>query len=279
MIDRDRERILSYYRTAAAREWDRLDVIGEGAIEMAVTTRALGARLGAGDRVLDIGGGPGRYAIWLAQRGHAVTLADLSPALLAIARQRVAEAGVDHLVTDFAVADACDLSRWPDRTFDAVLSLGPFYHLVHPGDRDAAARELVRVLRPGGLAFVAFMPRQAFLRRTLCVAGERHHLLDEEWLRRLQEDGVFVNDQPGRFDCGYGARPEEIEGFFLTHGLSQIELLAVEGIASGLAAEIQDLLAEGGPVRDATMNLIADSARDQWLLGAAGHLLYIGRRA
>jgi len=273
----DRDRVRSYYRAAGPREWHRLDEVGDGAIELAVTCRALEAHLSAGARVLDIGGGPGRYALWLARRGHAVSLGDLSPELVEIARGRVAEEGLDSRVSEIAVVDACDLSRWAAGSFDAVLSLGPFYHLVEPADREQAARELVRVLRPGGLAFVAWMPRQTFLRRTLSIPDERHHLLDAGWLRRLLEEGVFENDQPGRFDCGYGARPDEIEGFFAAHGLEQVELLAVEGLATGLGPAMRDLLAGGGALADAAIRLVVDSARDPTLLGAASHLLYVGR--
>jgi SAM-dependent methyltransferase len=275
----DRDRIRSYYRAAGPREWQRLDEVGDGAVELAVTCGALALHLPAGARVLDIGGGPGRYALWLARRGHPVSLGDLSPELVEIARQRVAEEGLESLVSEVAVVDACDLSRWADGSFDAALSLGPFYHLVEPADRERAAGELVRVLRPGGLAFVAWMPRQTFLRRTLAIPDERHHLLDARWLRRLLEDGVFENDRPGRFDCGYGARPEEIASFLAGHGLHELELLAVEGLATGLGPALRDLLVVGGPLADAAMRLITDSARDPTLRGAASHILYVGRRA
>ncbi len=111
--------------------------------------------------MLDLGGGPVRYTIWLAERGYQVVLGDLSPELLAIARTQIAAAGVDHQVEAIVEADACDLSRWHDASFDAVLCLGPFYHLPDPADRAQAVQELARVLRPGGIAAVALMPRYA----------------------------------------------------------------------------------------------------------------------
>jgi S-adenosylmethionine-dependent methyltransferase len=64
---------------------------------------------------LDIGGGPGRYALWLAGLGHHVALADLSPELLAMAREHVAE--VDPrtrvCVEEILQADTVDLTHYP----------------------------------------------------------------------------------------------------------------------------------------------------------------------
>jgi SAM-dependent methyltransferase len=100
-----------------------------------------------------------------------VVLVDLSPELLAIARERVAASAAGALVEEIVEADACDLGRWPDGSFAAALTLGPFYHLPAPAERGRAAAELARVLRPAGLAFVALMPRYIFLRRTLALPG------------------------------------------------------------------------------------------------------------
>jgi hypothetical protein len=55
-----------------------------------------------------------------------------------------------------------------------------------------------------GLAFVALMPRYVFLRRTLAIPDERHHLAQPDFVTRLMKDGVFINDVPGRFTNGYG---------------------------------------------------------------------------
>ena len=224
--------VRAYYAGLGEREWARLDSPDDGAIEFEVTCQVLSTYLPPNARVLDVGGGPGRYAIWLAQRGHRVTLADLSPELLSIARSKISQAGMDAMVEEIVEADARDLSHWADSSFDAVLSLGPFYHLPDPNDRDRAAAELHRVLRVGGTAFVALMPRYAFLRRTLDIPDERRHLADEDFMERLLKEGVFINDVPGRFTDAYGVLPEEVAPFFERHGFTTLALLAAEGIAA-----------------------------------------------
>lgn len=269
--------VRSYYAGFGEREWTRL-TSPIGSIEFAVNTHTLAAYLPQDCRVLDIGGGPGRYALWLAERGHRVTLADLVPELLAIARRRVAASPYAARVEDVVEADARDLSRWTSGSFDAVLSLGPFYHLPELADRQRAASELARVLRPGGLAFVAFMTRYTFLRRTAALADECHRLTQPEFVDRLLSAGVFVNDVPGRFTHGYGARPEEIASFFGGFGFQSLGLLASEGIAWG----IQDALAEMSTTRpDAyrkMLDLVIRTAGDESILGMSDHLLYIGKK-
>jgi ubiquinone/menaquinone biosynthesis C-methylase UbiE len=145
--------VRDYYAAFGEMEWSRLDR-DEGVIEWIVNTTFIERHLAAGARVLDLGGGPGRYTGWLAARGHRVVLADLSPDLLDIARRRLTSPNVEAIVE----ADARDLSTWSDGSFDAVLVLGPLYHLPEADDRTRAVREVMRVVRAGGIVFFALMP-------------------------------------------------------------------------------------------------------------------------
>lgn len=271
------EAVRAYYASFGEREWARLENPADGAVEFAITCHTLTTHLPSGARVLDIGGGPGRYTVWLAQQGHRVVLADLSPELLSIARTKIKQAGVGAMVEDIVEANACDLSLWADDSFDAVLNLGPFYHLPDPEERHRAAVEMGRVLRPGGIAFVALMPRYAFLRRTLAIPDERHRLAKPDFVARLLEDGVFINDIPGRFTNGYGVRPEEVASFFEQHGFRMLALLAAESIVADIQRALFEL-AEDDPVAyEATFEVIVHTASDPSILGMATHLLYVGR--
>jgi SAM-dependent methyltransferase len=274
-----RDAVRAYYAQLGEREWERLAHPTDGAVEYAVNCRLLAAHFPPAGRVLDLGGGPGRYTIWLAQHGYSVTLADLSPNLLAIAREQIAQAGVGDRIEAVVEVDACDLSRWADGSFAAVVCLGPFYHLPDPADRDRAARELARVLQPGGVAAVGLMPRLAFLRRTLAIADERAHLLDPAFTARLLEQGVFENDTPGRLTSGYGVVPGDVGPFFAQFGLESVVLAASEGISVGIAEALADMAAAAPELYERALNLIVQTASDPSILGMAIHLLYIGRRS
>src|SRR5437868_5940800 len=103
-----REEVKIYYKGQGEREWLRLTT-AEGLVEFEVTTDTLAAYVKPGSLVLDIGGGPGRYAIWLAEQGQQVTLADLSAELLEIARTRISEAGLNGKIGEIVEADATNL--------------------------------------------------------------------------------------------------------------------------------------------------------------------------
>jgi S-adenosylmethionine-dependent methyltransferase len=273
-----RDVVRAYYAGFGEREWARLENPDDGAVEFAITCHTLATYLPPEARVLDIGGGPGRYAIWLAQRGHRVVLADLSPELLSLARAKVDRAGVGAMVEEIVEADACDLARWAEGSFDAALCLGPFYHLPDPEDRHRAASELARVLRPGGTAFVALMPRYGFLRRTLAIPDERHHLAQPGFVARLLGDGVFVNDIPGRFTDGYGVRPEEVAPTFEEYGFTTLALLSTEGIVVDIQRAMSELAEADPETYRAAFDLLLATASDPSILGMASHLLYVGRK-
>ncbi len=271
------ERVLGYYSLEPGKEWRRLAELDTGPIEFELTTRLLARYVAPDSRVLDIGGGPGRYAIWLAERRLRVTLADIVPALLAEAGRRIEEAGVQ--VDAIVEADVCDLSRWATGFFDAVLCLGPFYHLPERERREQAARELARVVRSGGVLFAAFMPRLGFLRRSIAVPDEWVHLRDPEFVRSVLDDGAFLNDSPGRFDAGYGALPEEIVPFFDAVGFEAAQLLAAESFAPAVSEELASMARDDPEAFAAALDILETTAAESSILGAANHLLYIGRRS
>jgi hypothetical protein len=160
-----------------------------------------------------------------------------------------------------------------------VLELGPFYHLPEPADRERAAAELSRVLRPGGLAFIALMPRLTFLRRVISLAAERHLLVQPGFVDRVLKEGVFLNDRPGAFTGGYGVLPDEVEPFFGRHGLTRLALLAAESIAPDLQDELAALATTDPQAHQAVLGVLLRTAAEPSILGMSNHLLYVGQKA
>lgn len=147
------ERLLDHY--GAFDEAGRLDRRA-GLLEEARTRELIDRYLPPGASVLDVGGGDGRYAEWLARKGHDVQLVDAVPRHVEQARAR---AGSPLLFTA-GLGDARTLTAGDD-TVDAVLLLGPLYHLVERADRIRALREARRVCRPGGVVIAAVISRLA----------------------------------------------------------------------------------------------------------------------
>jgi len=111
------------------------------------------AGVASGDRVLDVGTGPGYLALAaskLVAPGGAAIGIDASPEMIARARKLAARCGS---AADYLVATAESLP-FDDDSFDAVVSRLVFHHL--PGDmKRRALGEMARVLRPGGRLLVA----------------------------------------------------------------------------------------------------------------------------
>jgi S-adenosylmethionine-dependent methyltransferase len=261
------ERIEEFYDQDPEREWVRLESVCP--TEFAVTLRALAEYLPpAPATVLDIGGGPGRYAIELAQRGYAVTLADLSVGLLDVGRRRAEEAGVKLAAIEHC--NALELGRFADGAFDAVLLLGPLYHLQKEEDRRQAVREAARVLPPGGAIFAAFMNRYAW---HLALARIAPQLL-LTFKDRMDETLATGRLHPGDWTAAYFAHPSEIRPLMEGAGF---ETLAVM-VADGLIKALDDRKDLDDATREAVIDLCYRLSKDPAVLGAGGHLLYAGRK-
>lgn len=114
------------------------------------------AAVSSDDAVLDVGCGTGSVAITAARRGADVTGVDITPSMLAAARENAEAAGV---AVDYREGDATDLPV-ESNAFDATLSsLGHMYG--DPPER--TTEELLRVTRPGGrIAFTSWTPTSLF---------------------------------------------------------------------------------------------------------------------
>jgi S-adenosylmethionine-dependent methyltransferase len=262
--------VAAYYDRQVDREWYRL---ARHRIEYGVTLRALRDTLPARARVLDVGGGPGRYAVALAAVGHDVTLLDISPRMLERARDHAADRKVR--LTALIEGSATDLSRFDNGSFDAVLLLGPLYHLPGEADRSRALRECRRVLAPAGTLAAAFITRYGPLRR-LARTDPRLLIREAEAYEALLEFGVLPEPPGENLPHAYYARPGEVAPLLQSAGFDVPRLLAAEGILDGVEERVCALQ---GPAWDAWADLNYDLADDPGLLGASAHLLAITRRS
>ncbi|MFN2462917.1 MAG: methyltransferase domain-containing protein [Candidatus Dormibacteria bacterium] len=264
--------VRDYYEARGESEWHRLDNPYEGAVEGEFHRRTFEELIPAGGRVLDVGGGPGKWTIWLLRRGHRVVLGDLSPRMLDIARRELKAAGVEaEAVVEL---DARDLSAFADAEFDAVLCLGPLYHLVAAADREAAVREAGRVLRPGGILLATVMMPYAW---ALGLALEYGTSRLPEVARAL-EDGVYRNPDAGRFTDAYLFRPEAVAPFFEGLGFRTVRLLASQGFLNLVQEQLAELRERDEPGYRRLIDLAYAASSDPSTWGLSGHLLYAGRR-
>ena len=224
--------------------------------------------------VIDVGGGPGAYACWLASLGHHVTLVDAVPPHVEQARDASARQA-DTPLAGCRVGDARRLEEG-DGTVHAVLLLGPLYHLTERRDRLQALREARRVLEPGGLLFAAAVGRYASL-----LSGLADNLLgDPDFaaiVARDLRDGQHRNPtDKDYFTTTFFHRPEELEAEVREAGFDLIDLLGVEG-PGWLLPDLEQRWAD--PVeRERLLEAARVVEREPTLLGLPPHLLAIGRK-
>jgi SAM-dependent methyltransferase len=150
----DRDHIASFFDEYGEREWERLEQRPMDRVNFEVHRRLLEEHVRPGDRVLEIGAGPGRFTLELARLGARVVVGDVSPGQLELHREKTA--GVDDAVEARTLLDVVDLSALADGEFDvAVCYGGPISYVLERAD-DAVA-ELLRVTRPGGRVLLSLM--------------------------------------------------------------------------------------------------------------------------
>lgn len=124
-----------------------------GSVEFLTTMRYIEKYIKPGDRVIEIGAGTGRYSHALARQGYTVDAVELIGHNIEVFRKNTLPSE-NITITQ---GNAFDLSTFQDSKYDITLLLGPLYHLYSIEDKRQALREAIRVTKPGGIVFAAYV--------------------------------------------------------------------------------------------------------------------------
>jgi len=263
--------VAASYDRDPKREWDRLERDAYHALEFALTMDTIQRHVTPGSRVLDAGGGPGRYAIALCREGHRVALCDLSPGNIALAKTRLADeqAETGQRFLSATVADVRDLACVPDQPYDAALCLGPLSHLPDLSDRQQALASLAATTKPGGLIFVSVSGHLAMLRRLACIG--KAELGDEQVWELVQRGDSLVSGMHWHF-----FRADELCRLAEGANLETVDMLGCQSLSTGLP-EATIRLAEDELAWKRWHDLLWRMAREPAVVDMAEHILYVGR--
>ena len=128
-------------------------LLKHGSVEFLTTMRYIEKYVTPGNHILEIGAGTGRYSHALARQGHAIDAVELVEHNIEIFRKNT-QPGENITITQ---GNAINLSAFSDNTYDITLILGPLYHLYNVTDKRQALREAIRVTKPGGIVFAAYV--------------------------------------------------------------------------------------------------------------------------
>jgi len=258
-----------------AKESERLSA-GRGELERLRTQAILARNLPPPPAtVFDVGGAAGVYSFPLAAQGYAVHLVDPVELHLDQAKAYVQSSGI--ALQSITRGDARRLDV-PSATADAVLLLGPLYHLVERSDRLQALREAHRILKPRGILFAAAISRFA----SLIDGFASGFFADAEFRKIVAADlasGQHRNatNNPFYFTTAYFHRPEELAEEVRAAGFGDVETLGIEGPVWSSARFLE---AWNDPaLRQNLLQFLSSIEREPSVQGASAHLIALAHRS
>ena len=229
-------------------------------IEFITTTKFIDKYLKAGDRILEVGAGTGRYTIHYARCGFKVDAVELVKKNLDILKSKVTES----LDVNAVQGNCLDLNMYQDNTFDITLILGPLYHLYTEDDAKKAIDEAIRVTKKHGKIIIAYITDDAVVLSYGVRKGNLKRLASicaDNWKVEKIAEEVFASYRIDEFD-------RLISGF----NVQKLETIAADGIAP----QMQDFV---NNFDEEEFNLYVDyhlkNCMRRELLGYSCHILEI----
>lgn len=236
-----------------------------GSVEFLTTTRYIDQYLREGMKVLEVGAGTGRYSLHYAAKGFQVEAIELI------------EYNIEHFknnkTADMNInihqGNACDLSIYKDDSFDITLLLGPLYHLFNIADKKKAIAEALRVTKPQGILFVAFIMNDAVILDWGLKSGN---------LTRGMKEGIISDD----FHCI--SSPEqlfemstvyEIHDLMNSFPIVKLHMVASDGMTNHFRESIDNADDE---LFAAWLQYHFYTCEREDLIGFSNHGLYVGRK-
>lgn len=222
-----RQIIAAAYDAGVEEEYCRLAGTPSGEAEYRLITELLAEFVPDGSVVIDIGAGPGRYAEHLLQRDCKVGLVDLSAKSLKAFSDRIEKSFCRRNIIFNKVSCATQLNWIDDNTADAILLMGPMYHLVNEEHRNIALGNCRRILKPGGFLFTIFLtPNPVVPYYSEKTAPDR-----EKFNAYLYASTTSANFQG--FDVPqYRCQPETAKKIMLENGFETLRLCNLDSMGS-----------------------------------------------
>ncbi|AOM75977.1 class I SAM-dependent methyltransferase [Pedobacter steynii] len=219
-------------------------------------------------KIIDVGGGTGKYSEWLAKKGHEVYLIEPVLKHIQIAKDRASKLKNKYFVY---LGEARNLD-FPDNFADIIILHGPLYHLQKKEDREKAICEAKRVVKIGGIILGFSINYTAStlvgLLQGLIHKGTFFNMCKEELTTGIHNP---PDDFPWLLAEAYYHKPNELKDEFVKQDLTYINIYAVEGMAWLDKDYFLNLL--DMKKRKTLMELIQITENDSYLLPFSPHMM------
>ena len=252
------------------KEENRLTTNNARKIEFITTTRVFTELIATKSSILDCAAGTGIYSFWLADQGHKVTATDITPRHIEIINNQLKTKDYDMSTS---VLGATNMSVFDDETFDIVLNMGPFYHLITEEQREKCLSESLRVLKKGGLLVTAYIPR-FYVYQYIATSDEKY--LNQNLAKQLIETGVVRHDDENCFwtDTYYSSK-EEMETIYTNHNIKIVDHFAQDGLAPLLSQKVDSWNEDQFKT---WCDYHYSVCREPSILGSSNHVIIVGQK-
>ena len=263
MKNRKLDNIIEKFYKESCIEDERLTKDKMHKIEFITTTNYIEKYLKPGDRILEIGAGTGAYSLYYANKGYKVDAIELSKSNVEVSKSKITE----NLDINIIQGNAVDLSAYKDNTFDITLCLGPLYHLFKEEETKSAIKEAIRVTKPGGKIYLAFI----LFDLTMLTWGFKEKNVYENYGENKQVSKNFKpnNAEELIFNMRYF---EDIKKLIESFNLKTINYVATDGIGRVIKDEINEM---GEEEYNLYIKYHLSICEREDLIGYSGHILAI----
>jgi ubiquinone/menaquinone biosynthesis C-methylase UbiE len=257
---------------AQTSEEGRLE-LGLGPLEFERNKELISRYLPKKCTVIDVGGGPGIYAEWLAGLGHQVCLVDPVDKHIKQANKRSLKARKPFK----SILGEAQKLELQDNSADMVILHGPLYHLQSKAGRIRAIAEAKRVLKNNGI-MLGFAINHSASTIAALLNGFIHAPEIFEMCKQELISGIHTppKSMPGVLPAAYFHSPNELRAELEDAGLIYLDIYAVEG---PVWLDKNYFQSRSDPKKKATMNeLMSIVEKDQSLLSLSPHMMIAGKK-
>ena len=224
-------------------------------------------------KIVDVGGGTGKYSEWLAKKGHQAHLVEPVTKHLQIAKSRA-----EKLKKKFFVHLGESRSlEFPSNFADLIILHGPLYHLQKKEDRELSIREAKRVLKNNGI-ILGFAIKYTASTLVGLLNGLIHKETFFEMCKEELTTGIHnpPDDFPWLLAEAYYHKPEQLKEEFISQDLTYLNTYAVEGMAWLDKNYFANMLNDKN--KDTLKELINITENDSYLLPFSPHMMIAAKK-
>lgn len=267
-----KEDVKDYYNKNAEFELNRL-TNNYSVVEFKSTLHLVEKYVTKGATILDCGSGPGRYSIELLSRGYYVTLLDLSNESIEIAKKNIAAKGL--VASGYFAESATNLEIFENESFDSVLVLGPMYHLHDYEERLKVLRDVNRILKPDGIAIVAYINSFGLLRASVSEFpdGFCEQALNDTFLK-----GNLKLSSEESFTSVYFTLPDFAVNEVKSAKLKVISTAGAESFLSGMKMQLDDLKSKNEDLYNEYVDTASKYCELEYYKNTTEHFLVVAQK-